>query len=135
MPSRQSSPRTWRVVSSIATSSTIVEAIGFGRTGERSAKVPLVRIVLNGVCNTKSRRALHPIEDLDAPVTGEPGQRRPPALVDDDRADWSVEAAAFRAFLARAPGRVDRADKVQTGIRLRRQRDRDLAWTELAFGF
>ncbi len=57
VPSRQSSPRTCRVAPSIATSSTIEEAIGFGRTGERKAKVPVVCMELNGVCNTRSRRA------------------------------------------------------------------------------
>jgi len=41
VPSRQSSPRTCKLVPSIAASSTIDEAIGLGRTGERSAKVPL----------------------------------------------------------------------------------------------
>ena len=44
-------------------------------------------------------RAMHPVEDLNAPVTGEIGQTHPPALVDDNRADRSVEAAALRAFL------------------------------------
>jgi hypothetical protein len=68
-------------------------------------------------------------------VADETGQRCSPALVDDDRADRPVEAAAFWAFLTRAPRRVDRADKVQTGIRLRRQRHGHLAWTKLAFGF
>jgi hypothetical protein len=45
----QSSPRTCTVVPLIATSRTTEEAIGFGRTGERNAKVPVVRPVSNGV--------------------------------------------------------------------------------------
>jgi hypothetical protein len=41
VPSRQSSPRTCNVVPCTVTSSTTEEAIGFGRTGERNAKVPV----------------------------------------------------------------------------------------------
>src|SRR6266568_2089703 len=102
-PSRQSSPRTCRVAPSIATSSTIEEAIGFGRAGERRAKVPVVCMELNGVCSTRSRRAVHPIKNLNTPVSGEIGQSHPPALVDLDRADRPIEAAALRALLTGMP--------------------------------
>src|SRR6516225_5951724 len=57
------------------------------------------------------------------------------SAVDNDRADRSVEIAVFRAFVSRAPGRVDRADEVETGIALRWQRDGHLTLAELAFGF
>jgi hypothetical protein len=67
-------------------------------------------------------------------LPGETGQCHPPTLIDDDRADRSVEAAAFRAFLARAPRSTDRADEVETRIALRRQRDDDFTLTEFALG-
>jgi len=79
-------------------------------------------------------RTLHPIENLDASVPGETGQCHPPALVDNDRADRSAEAASLRAFMARPPGSTDRADKVEAGIALRRQDDSHLALTEFTFG-
>ena len=66
---------------------------------------------------------------------GETGQCRLPAIIDDDRTERSVEAAAFWALLARAPGRVDRADEVETDIALRRQRDGDFTLTEFVFWF
>jgi hypothetical protein len=43
------SGRTWSVAASIATSSTIEDAIGFGRIGEPQAKIPPVCMVLNRV--------------------------------------------------------------------------------------
>jgi hypothetical protein len=85
VPSRQSRPRTCNVVPSIATRSTTEDAMGFGRTGERNAKLPVVCPVGNGVCNTRSRRArVHPVEDLDTAVIGQIGERRAPALIDRD---------------------------------------------------
>ena len=56
VPSRQSSPTTESVVPSTRTSRTTLMAIGFGRTGERSAKVPR-RSPWRGACTSRSRRA------------------------------------------------------------------------------
>ena len=54
--SRQSSPRTRMTLPSTPTSFTIEVAIGFGRTGERSEKVPRVFWLFFGLCSTRSRR-------------------------------------------------------------------------------
>lgn len=67
-------------------------------------------------------------------MSGKIGQTHPPTLVDDNRADRSIEAAALRALLAGTPGSVDRADEAQAGFGLRRQFDRDLTLAKFAFG-
>jgi len=59
---------------------------------------------------------MHPIEDLNARVTGEIGQCHPPAFVDDNQANRSVEAAALWALLASTPRVWNRADKVDGRI-------------------
>ena len=80
-------------------------------------------------------RAMHPIENLNAPVIAEIGQSHRPALVDNDRTDRSVEAAALWAFLTSVPGRMDRPDKVEIGMALRRQCDRHFALAKFGVGF
>lgn len=120
MPSTQSSPRTCNTLPSIATRSTIEEAIGFGRTGERKANVPVVSSLERGLQYEIAARPMHPIEDLEAPMTDQIGQGHSPAPIDDDRADRSVKAAALGTFGANVPWRVDRADKIDASVGLLR---------------
>lgn len=56
VPSRQSMPRTSTVAPSMPTSVAIEVPMGFGRTGERRAKVPRTLPSLAGLCRTRSRR-------------------------------------------------------------------------------
>ena len=78
---------------------------------------------------------MHPIKHLNALVGGEMGQSLPPMFIEDNRADWSVEAAALWTLPASPPGSTDRADEVNARIDLWRQRDRNLAFAEFAVGF
>ncbi len=57
VPSRQSSPRTRKVPPSMPSSSTTETAIGFGRAGERSEKVPRGSGACRGCCATRFRGA------------------------------------------------------------------------------
>src|ERR1700730_15345101 len=62
-------------------------------------------------------------------------QCHPPALVDLNRTNRPVGAAALWAFLAGAPGSMDCADEVETRIVFGRQRDRHLALAGVGFSF
>ena len=139
VPSTQSSPRTSMTFSLIATTSTTDEAIGLGRTGERSAKVPITSpdrdsSAWRGACSTRSRQRclVHPVKHPDAGVPGKTGERGAPLFVDDDGTDRPVGAAALGAILPRAPGRSDAADEINAGIHRRRQGHRDFAGPEIA---
>ncbi len=57
VPSRQSRPRTRKQAPSMPRSSTTETAIGFGRAGERSAKVPRGAGAWRGCCATRFRGA------------------------------------------------------------------------------
>src|ERR1700758_1900701 len=76
---------------------------------------------------------MHPVEHLNALVLCDVGQRLAPARVDHDGADRAVGAATLRALAARAPGGMDRADKIYAGIGGRRKFDGPLAGAEVAF--
>ena len=56
VPSMQSILRTLSVVASMAINSTAASAMGLGRTGERSAKVPRGWSKYAGTCWIRSRR-------------------------------------------------------------------------------
>ena len=76
---------------SIATRSTTEDAIGFGRTGERKAKLPVVcPRAPRGLQHDVATRAMHPVQDLKTPMTVNIRERRAPALIHHDRADWPV---------------------------------------------
>ena len=62
------------------------------------------------------------------------GKRLAPGLINDDRADWSIQAAAFRTVFAPMPGRVDRANEINTGIQVRRQDGGHLSITNCVVG-
>jgi hypothetical protein len=53
-------------------------------------------------------------------MTGQIGQSHSPAFIDDNRADRSVKAATLGAFGANVPWRMDRADKIDSGVGLLR---------------
>jgi hypothetical protein len=59
---------------------------------------------------------MHPIEDLNARVTGEIGQCHPPAFVDDNQANRSVEATALWGTPGEYATGMDRADKLDGRI-------------------
>ena len=128
VPSRQSSPRTCSVPPSTPTSATTDEAIGFGRTGDRSAKVPVVRPVLSGVCRTRSRRAtMHPVQHLDAWMIAIPvnacRHRSSTTMVQTGPS----RLPRLGHSLAASPGGVDRPDEIHAGVGCRGKRHRDFA--------
>jgi hypothetical protein len=54
---------------------------------------------------------MHPVEHLDAPVRIDIDLCRVPAVINDDRTHWCVQATALGTLATRPPGRVYRADK------------------------
>src|SRR5690348_5379296 len=97
---------------------TTLAAIGFGRTGERSAKVP------RRLQDEIAAGAVHPVQHEKVAAGLDAGQRRGPARLDLDRADRIGLARILRALLAAPPWRADAADEVDLGIELVRERHR-----------
>jgi hypothetical protein len=106
-------PTTESVVPSTRTSRTTLIAIGFGRTGERSAKVPR-RSPWRGACTSRSRRArVHEIEQHEMRAARDAVERGRIARLELDRAFGVGAARVLRAVVAPRPRRADAADKVE----------------------
>src|SRR5690349_13879131 len=77
---------------------------------------------------------MHPVEHLDPRMLCDSGERLAPTFVDHDGADRPVEAAALGAVFPLMPWRMDRADEVHAGIRVRRQYDCSLSLAQYVVG-
>ena len=78
---------------------------------------------------------MHPIKHLNAPIPVDIRQRRPPAVINDNRTHGPVQAAALGAFATCAPWRVYGADKKDAGIGLRWQLHRDFTDAQVGLDF
>ena len=88
VPSMQSTLRTVSVVPSMPSSSTAASAMGLGRTGERSAKVPRAMAQMRRhLLQQVAPRLVHPIEQEGVAVEGEVRQPRRVARIELDPAD------------------------------------------------
>jgi len=79
-------------------------------------------------------RMMHPVENLDARVDRDAGERLAPAFIHHDGADRSFQAAALGAVFPPMPRRVDRADEVNAGVRLCRQNGCRLSFAQYVVG-
>ena len=103
VPSRQSRPTTESVPPSTLTSRTTLMAIGLGRTGERSAKVPRCDAVMaRHLEHQIAARLVHPVEHHQMAAGLDVLERLRPARIDLDGADRVGFAGVLRAVLALA---------------------------------
>ena len=112
VPSTMSTSSTSRVDPAIATSRTVDSPIGFGRAGERVAKIPCGRSSRNGV--TVSRAALDPMQVIDQDQVAEPVE------VGEALDEFGIELDP-----AGDADRGGRLDRHALGIRERRSDDAD----------
>ncbi len=83
VPSMQSTLRTVSVVPSMPSSSTAASAIGLGRTGERSAKVPRgLSQMRRHLGDQVAPSLVHPIQQEDVRVEPQIGQARGVARIE-----------------------------------------------------
>jgi hypothetical protein len=129
VPSRQSSPTTDRRLASTLSSFATDSAMGFGRTGDRKAKVPRARPRWRGTWSDQiAPRPVHKIEHHDVREGLDAREAGGVAVIDFDGADRSLGfARVLWALLAGAPGCVNGANEIKHIVESLRQLNGALA--------
>ena len=103
-------------------------AMGLGRAGDRSAKVPrAIAVMPRHLQNQIAPRPVHPIKHDQMGATFDVGERLRPARVDLEGADGIGFARILGAVGAPGPGRADAADEIERGVEGVGQLDGNLA--------